>query len=162
MSQMSQKEAVFSAVTSVFSENGVSFAEGSNAGSLLTKELRSQVNAILFQGFKSGSIQAERTYSDSELKAYVSGLQSNWIRKDKRLNGGSSYSPKNPGSRTGSSDPQLKNLRALLSTLSSESDKAEVQSHIDSRLAEISGSKAKKTVSIDTSVLPESLVKLVK
>lgn len=161
MSKLSQKEAVYNAVTSVLSENNISVSEGTDVSTLMTRELRSQVNQVLFEGFRSGSVELDREYSDSDLKAYVSGLQSNWLRKDKRLNGGAKYSAKNPGSRIGSSDPQLKAMRALLSTLSSESDRAEVQSAIDTRVSEIQASKVKK-VTIDTESLPADLAKFVR
>jgi hypothetical protein len=156
MSKMSQKEAVFQAVNSVLKESGISVEEGTNVNTHMTKELRAQVNSILFEGFKSGSIEIEREFSDSDLKAYVSGLQSNWLRKDKRLNGGTSYIAKNPGSRVGSSDPQLKAMRTLLSTLTTEEEKAEVQGYIDARVQEINASKAKK-VTIDYNSLPADL-----
>lgn len=161
MSKLSQKEAVYNAVTSVLSENNISVSEGTDVSTLMTRELRSQVNQVLFEGFRSGSVELDREYSDSDLKAYVSGLQSNWLRKDKRLNGGAKYSAKNPGSRIGSSDPQLKAMRALLTTLSSESDRAEVQSAIDTRVSEIQASKVKK-VTIDTESLPADLAKFVR
>lgn len=161
MSKQSQKEAVYNAVTSVLTENNISVSEGADVSTLMTRELRSQVNQILFEGFKSGTIELDRQLSDTDLKGYVSGLQSNWLRKDTRLNGGSKYSAKNPGSRVGSSDPSLKAMRALLSTLSEESDKAEVQAAIDTRIAEIKATKVKK-VAIDTSVLPAALQGLVK
>jgi hypothetical protein len=156
MSKMSQKEAVFQAVSSVLKESGISVEEGTNVNTHMTKELRAQVNLILLEGFKSGSIEIEREYSDSELKAYVSGLQSNWLRKDKRLNGGTSYIAKNPGSRVGSSDPQLKTMRILLSTLTTEAEKAEVQSYIDARINEINAVKVKKA-NIDYNLLPADL-----
>jgi hypothetical protein len=124
----------------------------------MTRELRSQVNQVLFEGFRSGSVELDREFNDSDLKAYVSGLQSNWLRKDKRLNGGAKYSAKNPGSRIGSSDPSLKAMRALLTTLTTESYRAEVQAAIDTRVSEIQASKVKK-VTIDTSVLPAELAK---
>lgn len=147
MTKMSQKEAVFQAVKNVCGEQEVYTP---------SKEQRAQVNAILFEGFRSGSIELDREFTDSDLKGYVSGLQSNWLRKDKRLNGNVSYVAKNPGSRAGSGDASLKAMRALLSTLTTESDKAEVQSHIDSRIAEINASK-KKTTPVDFSALPADL-----
>lgn len=159
MSKMSQKEAVFNAVTSVLTENSITINEGDAVS--LTRELRAQVNAILFEGFRSGSIELEGEYTDSDLKGYVSGLQSNWLRKDKRLNGGSKYSAKNPGSRIGSGDAQLKAMRALLTTLSSEEDRNEVQAAIDTRVSQIQAAKV-KTVSIDTSALPSALSHLIK
>jgi hypothetical protein len=121
----------------------------------ISKEQRAQVNAILFEGFKAGRIELEREYTDSDLKSYVSGLQSNWIRKDKRLNGGVQYQAKNPGSRAGSTDPQLKAMRALLTTLDSAEDRAEVQKHIDAKVAELQAAKQAKTV--DFSALPADL-----
>lgn len=148
MTKVNQKEAVFQAVCNVTGHNG-------DGAVSITKEQRAQVNAILFEGFKSGKIEREREFSDSDLKAYVSGLQSNWLRKDKRLNGGTQYIAKNPGSRAGSSDPQLKAMRTLLSTLTDESEKAEVQSYIDARVKEISAEKQAKTV--DFSALPADL-----
>ena len=107
MTKLTQKEAVFQAVVNVCGDQEVYNP---------SKEQRASVNQILFEGFKAGSVELERTYSDTELKAYVSGLQSNWLRKDKRLNGGVAYVAKNPGSRAGSTDPQIKAMRALLST----------------------------------------------
>ncbi len=161
MSKMSQKEAVFSAVTSVLAENNISVSEGTDVSTLMTRELRAQVNQVLFEGFRNGSVELDREYNDSDLKAYVSGLQSNWLRKDKRLNGGATYAAKNPGSRIGSSDPQLKAMRALLTTDISAEEKAEVQQYIAARVSQIQASKVKK-VTIDASVLPASLQSLVK
>ena len=153
--KQSQKEAVFAAVSSVLSNNGTPVEQGTPV--TMTKELRAQVNNILFEGFKGGKIELEKSdISDSDLKGYVSGLQSNWLRKDKRLNGGTQYVAKNPGSRAGSGDSSLKAMRALMTTLTSETDRAEVQAHIDARVAEIQASKV-KSVAIDYSSLPADL-----
>lgn len=155
MSQVTQKQAVYVAILSVLKENGVHFEDGMNVAPIMTREYRAVVNAILFEGFRSGSIQLDREFNDTELKAYVSGLQSNWIRKDTRLNGDTKYVAKNPGSRQGSGDAQVKAMKALLTTLTSDEDKAEVQQAIDARLAEIEATKPK--ASIDFNALPESL-----
>jgi hypothetical protein len=150
--KLSQKEAVFQAVCNVTGHTG----EGTV---VISKEQRGQVNAILFEGFKSGSIECEREYTDSDLKGYVSGLQSNWLRKDKRLNGGTQYVAKNPGSRAGATDPSLKAMKALLSTMTgdeyTDADRAEVQGHIDAKIAEIN--MAKQAKSVDFSALPADL-----
>jgi hypothetical protein len=148
---INQKEAVYAAVTSVLTEAGIHFEEGMDVGPVMSKELRGQVNNILFAGFRAKEIALDRSFTDTELKAYVSGLQSNWIRKDKRLNGDVTYVAKNPGSRAGTGDAQLKAMRALLSTLSNPNDQAEVQAEIDKRVSEIALSKAKP---IDFSALP--------
>lgn len=153
--KQTQKEAVFTAVSNVLSQEGISIKE--NEAVSMTKEFRARVNAILFEGFKNGTIELDKEVkSDSELKGYISGLQSNWLRKDTRLNGGTKYSAKNPGSRAGSGDPSLKAMRLLLNSVKTESEKAEIQGYIDTRLAEINASKV-KTVSIDYSVLPAEL-----
>lgn len=148
MTKMTQKEAVFQAVKNVCGEQDGAYTP--------TKEQRAQINQILFEGFRSEKIELDREFSDSDLKGYVSGLQSNWLRKDKRLNGNVTYVAKNPGSRAGSGDPSLKAMRALLTTLSTEEEKAEVQSYIDAKVAEINASK-KKSVTIDFSALPADL-----
>jgi hypothetical protein len=144
--KVSQKQAVFSAVTNVCSPND----DGSFTP---TKEQRAQVNLILFEGFKAGTIECEREYTDSELKAYVSGLQSNWLRKDKTLNGGVQYVAKNPGSRAGSTDPQIKAMRLLLSTKSEPSERAEIQAFIDKRVAEIKPAKSTELTAEQIAVL---------
>lgn len=148
MSQVTQKEAVYQAVCNVTGFNGEGVCE-------ITSEQRKQVNAILFEGFKSGKIQIETMPDDAALKGYVSGLQSNWLRKDTRLNGGMKYTAKNPGSRAGSSDPSLKAMRALLSTVKTDAERAEIQGFIDQRVSELSISKQTKTV--DFSALPAEL-----
>lgn len=156
MNKLNQREAVYNAILSVMAESGVDYESAPSIASCVTKEHRSQVNAILFQGFKEGMIELSKEFDDAGLKTYVSGLQSNWLRKDKRLNGGVQYVAKNPGSRTGSTDPQIKNLRALRSTLTEASDIAEVDAHIAARTAEIAATK-KPTVTVDFSALPEGL-----
>jgi hypothetical protein len=157
MSKNSQKDAVFSAIIAVLSENGIAFEENTNVNTLMNKDLRSQVNNILVEGFKSQTIELDKTCTDTELKKYSSSLQSNWLRKDKRLNGGIIYAIKNPGSRTGSGDASLKAMKTLLETLETEEERAEVQSFIDARLADVQTSKAKQPKVIDFSVLPAAL-----
>lgn len=152
MSKMTQKEAVYQAVVNVVGD----FDGGAATP---TKEQRSQVNQILFEGFRSGSIELDREYSDTELKAYVSGLQSNWLRKDGRLNGGVKYVAKNPGSRTGQTDPQVKAMRILLSTKTDPAERAEIQAFIDKRLAEIKPAKAQAPLNVAD--LPAELQHLV-
>jgi len=149
---MNQKSAVYEAITSVLAEAGIHFEDGMDVSELMTKELRAQVNIILFTGFRAGTISLDREFNDKELKSYVSGLQSNWIRKDSRLNGDVKYTAKSPGSRP--SDPQLAAMRALLATLTNPTDRAEVQKHIDARVAELAKARAPQ---IDVSKLPEAL-----
>ena len=161
MNKVNQKTAVYVAITTVLADAGIDFEDGMNIAELMTKERRGKVNAILFAGFRSNEIELDREYSDSDLKAYVSGLQSNWIRKDKRLNGNTTYQAKNPGSIAGSGDGALSNAKKLLATLkadptTSEADVAEVEAFIAERTAEIAAEKV-KSVTIDFNALPPHL-----
>src|SRR5665213_1962213 len=63
---------------------------------------------------------------ESLRKDYVPGMVSNWIRKDLRLNGGEKYETKNPGSRAGQGDDQLKNLKALKAQHPEHADEIDV------------------------------------
>ena len=152
--KITQKEAVFNAITGVLNEHDIKM-EG-DIGKVMSRELRAEVNTILFCGFREGKIELDREYTDAELKAYVSGLQSNWLRKDSRLNGGIGYVPKNPGSRAGQGDPQLKALRALLKTQVDADKITEIQQYIDKRLTEIGATKS-KTVTVNVDDLPADL-----
>jgi hypothetical protein len=149
-----QKEAVFSAVTSVLNEAGISL-DGQDASSLLSRELRSQVTSILVEGFKSNSVSLSKTFdNDNQLRTYCSGLLSNWLKKDKRLNGNTKYAAKNPGSRRGSADPQVQALRKLQGMQTDPDKIAEIQSFIEKRLNEIS---PHKSVSINSGDIPSEL-----
>jgi hypothetical protein len=156
--KVNQKTAVYQAILMVLESAGVAFQDGMNIQETMTKDLRAQVNAILFDGFRAGDIELDREYSDQDLRAYVSGLQSNWLRKDKRLNGNTTYQPKNPGSRAGSGDQALVNAKRLLEHLKVQGDSAaniaEVEAYIAARSAEIAKSKVK---TVDFSALPASL-----
>lgn len=152
MSKMNQKEATYNAICHVTGFDG-------DGAFSITPEQRKQVNAILFTGFRAGTIEIAVDFDDKDLKSYVSGLQSNWIRKDKRLNGNVKYEAKNPGSRAGTGDAMLKNLRALHSQVTEPTEKAEIQGYIDARTTELS---VAKQVVIDAAVLPEALKRFIK
>ena len=150
---ITQKEAVYQAIT-----NALIMPE---AGAVRpSKEERASVCNILVAGFQSKAIAYDGDLpNEADLKSYVSGLLSNWLRKDKRLNGNINYVPKNPGSRTGITDPSIKAMKALLSTKSDPAECAEIQAFIDRRLAEV---KPAKVVTVNVADLPEALRRLVK
>jgi len=137
---MSQDEAVFQAIVNVCGtlEEGEKYEP--------TKEERASITDILVEGFQAGKISLKDTANnrakladEAKLRTYVSGTVSNWLRKDTRLNGGTKYVPKNPGSRAGATDPTIKSMRVLLQTrtdLTAE-DKAEINAAIAKRVAEI-------------------------
>lgn len=163
---MNQREAVYSATKSVLEDAGINFDDGTNIDDVMTKELRASIQMIVVEGFRAGNIEFKDTPANQEklsnepkLNSYVSGLVSNWFRKDKRFNGGQTYKPTNPGSRAGQGDPQLKALRQLHKQFTGvdEDKSAQIKSAIDSRVSEIQAEKA-KDIKIDISILPEDLV----
>ncbi len=155
MSKFNQKDGVFGAVCSVVG------AESFDAAVELTKEQRSQVIEIVTEGLLSGDIEMTdkaraKHDTDAKMKTYTNGLVSNWLRKDKRLNGNVQHKIKNPGSRAGSTDPVIKNLRLLRSTLTDDSQIAAVDAEIDKRIEAMRAEKA-KSVEIDMSLIPDDL-----
>jgi hypothetical protein len=146
---MNQKEAVFQAVSNI-----TGHTEGKCEP---TTEQRKQIMAVLIEGFKAGKIDLDKEFTDPELKVYVSGLLSNWLRKDTRLNGGEKYVTKNPGSRAGAGDPTLKAMMALLSIQAQGSPEyIEVQDEIIKYKATLAETKAKAIV-VNYQALPEHL-----
>lgn len=145
---MKQREAVFNAVTNVMGEQ-----EGAYTPST---EERAQIISIVTEGLVAGDVafsdKAKAKYDTPEkVKTYASGLVSNWLRKDENLNGGVKYQPKNPGSRTGSQDEEVKNLKLLLkSGQLDEAGTEMVQARIDSRIKEIKAAKAKVEINFDS------------
>lgn len=153
---MKQSDAVFAAISNVFAQNNLSI-EGS-VKDQLTKTLKEQVCAIVVEGFKSGKVdlsdEARAKFdTDQKLKSYTNGMITNWVNKDKRLNGGVKYEAKNPGSRAGAGDAQLKALKALMSQVD-DAAKPEIQAAIDARIAEL---KPDSTTEIDVDALPEAI-----
>ena len=146
---MNQKTATYNAIKSV-----IDFED--NTVVTLTKDQKAEVKAILVEQFKNDEIELKSEQED--LGKYVNGLINNWLRKDKRLNGNVEYKAKNPGSRAGQGDAQIKNLRLLLKTDIDDEAKAEVQQAITARLAEI---KPEKKVEVDATAIPEHLKHLI-
>ena len=159
---VNQKQAVTNAVLAVkpdYQLNGeVILAD------VLNSDDKKQARAILFEGFKAGEIamteQAKVKYlhDDTALSKYVSGLLDNWIRKNTEFNNGQAYVTKNPGSRAGSGDEQVREMRKLLKVTSDEQARALIQQAITERLAAI---KPESTVTINADALPEHLRHLV-
>ena len=145
--QLSQKEGVFEAITRVLGKT--EFEEPVK----LERDDREKVRKIIFDGFKSGNIVFNQDMpDDKELMTYTSGLVSNWLRKDSRLNGDTKYEPKNPGARAGSGDEQLKAMKALREAQTDPKIKAEIEKEIEKRLAEL---KPRKDINVNA--LPEHL-----
>lgn len=141
---MTQGEAVFQAVLKVVGEI--------NGKVELTESQGAAVREHVVQAFLTGQTQHKSNPPEAELRKYVPGLINNWLRKDKRLNGGEKYQAKNPGSRTGSSDESLKAMKALLSVAPTDEARAEIEAAIEARKAEL-----KPKVEINVDALPAHL-----
>lgn len=158
----SQREATVNAILSVLEERGVNYELGgnTNVSDVLTSEDKKKVQTILSTGFNKGEIQlaseAASKYvgNTSEMNKYVSGLINNWVRKFPDFNAGSKYEAKNPGSRAGTGDEQVKEMRKLLKVTTDAEAKTVIQSAIDSRLAEI---KPATKVEVNFDAIPAEL-----
>lgn len=150
---MKQGEAVFQAVSKTFDTNEAVPETGA-----WTDAQKEKVYTELFTMFKSGQwAKNSGGQDDAAVLKYIPGLVNNWVRKDPRLNGGAKYVAKNPGSRQGSGDEMVKNMKLLLSTIEDPDQRAEVENAIKLRLEQLKP----KTV-IDVAKIPENLRHLVK
>jgi len=154
---MTQNEAVVQAVLAVFGSNGKIDGAVPETGSW-TADQKNAVHTLMLAGWQQGVwVKNSGGQTTADLIKYIPGLVNNHVRKDLRLNGGTKYETKNPGSRAGSGDEALKAMRLLLSMTEDVDAKAAIQSEIDKRLGEL---KPKAVINVD--VLPESLRHLVK
>lgn len=158
----SQREATVNAILSVLEERGVSYELNGTTvlSDILTSEDKKKVQSILSTGFVNGDIQMSSEAKDkyigntSEMNKYVSGLINNWVRKFPAFNNGSKYEIKNKGSRTGSQDEQVREMKKLLSATTDVKAKELIQAAITSRLAEI---KPEKKVEVNLDSIPAEL-----
>lgn len=140
-----QGEAVFQAVCKVLNGEPDGKVE-------LTEKQLDAVHELVFMAFQTGQTSHSKNPDEEALRKYIPGLVNNWIRKDQRLNGGVQYQAKNPGSRSGSGDEQVKAMKTLLSMTTDPEAKEAIQLEIAKRIAAI-----KPKVELDVSKLPESL-----
>ena len=141
-----QGEVVFQAVCEVIGGEPDGKVE-------LRKDELERVHKLVFTAFKQGICEKKSGGQDDEsLAKYIPGLVNNWLRKDTRLNGGTKYTAKNPGSRSGSGDESVRAMKTLLSMTEDPEAKAAIQLEIAKRIAEI-----KPKVELNVEALPPSL-----
>lgn len=170
---ISQRQAVFMATLAALSAKGIEFVPGKTIiHDVCTKELKESVVDSVCAMFQSGEVSfkdtpenAKKLEDAKELRRYVAGLVTNWHNKDTELNAGCKYEAKNPGSRAGSADPQVKEMKLLKTKLEAAGNTegaAKVETAIQLRLNELKAAKAAtKTVQINVENLPEELRSLV-
>lgn len=142
---MKQNEAVILAITTHFGddfENGQEF----------TDDDKSKIVGLLMKSYEEGEWAIKSAKAKENVKQYIGGLLNNSITKDKKVNGGEKYEPKNKGSRTGTTNPEVKNLRILRKRFADGSPEAvKIDAKIALILDTIKAEKAAKE--IDASVL---------
>ena len=160
---LSQKQAVTNAVLAVLPD----YQLGGEVvlKDIMSKSNKQEITSIVTQGFIVGEVslsneaKAKYLHDESALASYTSSMVDNWVRRNPDFNNGRAYAPKNPGSRAGQGDDQIKALRALKKQMDDPATIAEIDEAIQQRLAEI---KPKFTVTIDIEALPENLRHLAK
>lgn len=159
MSKVNQKEAVYNAVVGYMSEQGRSVVDGEAVQ--LDREEKRTIIGMLAASLEAGEIavseakQAKMTEA-KDYRDYASNILNNWTRKDLRLNGGEQYETKNPGSRAGAGDDQVKELKKFRSTLSDPDQIAAVDAAIEERLTELRAERNKaKVEDINFDLIPQ-------
>ena len=160
--KVNQKTATVNVLLSVLKERGVNYElfGATPISEVLTDTDEAKAREILFAMFRSDKITYKEDFkskvdSDSELKKYISGLVNNWKRKAREFNNNIKHEAKNPGSRAGSGDEKVKEMKKLLSITSDPTAKAMIQAAIDERVASLKAEK--NQVEIDYSVIPAEL-----
>jgi hypothetical protein len=161
---MNQRDATCNTLLSVLTDRGVSYELNGETpiSEVLNSEDKAKARTILFAMFKAGKVDYRADFQakvddDKELSKYISGLVNNWIRKAPEFNNDTTYKAKNPGSRTGSGDEQIKAMKSLLAITTDPEAKQAIEEAIAERQEAL-----KPKVEIDVNALPESLRHLVK
>lgn len=159
---LSQKDAVYRAIVAYLSENGRIFEDGDALN--LSPSDRKTIVTMIVEAISSGQVEfsrdaATKHSTPEKLRNYTTGLLSNWLRKDSRLNGGAKHEIKNPGARVGQDDILIKKLKELKKLLTRTSDILKVDAEISIRLKQI---QAEKEPKVNKDLIPDNLQYLVK
>lgn len=155
---MNQRTATVQTVLNILADRGVVFELNGSVAikSVLNSDDKGKILDEMCAMYVRGEYIITTEPKGAELRKYVSGLINNWITKAPEFNGGKKHEIKNPGSRAGASNPEVKNMRLLLDQVSDPETKALIQAEIDKK------TQPKEKATIDASFLPESLRHLVK
>lgn len=153
---MRQVDAVIEAVMKVKPD----FKQRSDKGNeTIVDDMRKEVCRIVIDGILSGEIDYNKDHTNiKEIKEYVPGMVSNWLRRNKILNGAINAKAAKPGSRLGVGDDKLKTLRDLKKTQIEPEILAEIEKHIKARLSVLKKEKqVVKQADINLDALPVHL-----
>lgn len=154
---MNQKEGTYSVVSAVLKANKKTIDPTTPV--VLTSEERAECIAKLSVMFSDSQISCSRTYEAKELKTYCGGLLSNWLKKDKRLNGNVDFELQKPGSRADNVTPAIVELRKLRRKVKGTPNEAKVQSILNEEIAKHKAARNKEEIDFD--LIPEELQNLV-
>jgi hypothetical protein len=161
---MNQRQATVNTILSVLNDRGVEYELNGpiSMAETLNADDKTKIRSIMFTLFRAGKVDYRADFQakvddDKALKEYVSGLVNNWIRKAPEFNSDTTYKAKNPGSRQGSQDEQIKAMKGLLAITTDPEAKEAIEQAISDRQEAL-----KPSVTINIDALPESLRHLVK
>jgi len=162
MAKHSQKEVVYATISAFMLESGKRFDNGDKIE--LSPEDRKTIVTMIVAAIDAGEMKFSpealaKHNSPEKVRNYSTGLLSNWLRKDKKLNGGNQHSIKNPGSRIGQNDDLIKSLKRLRKTLTNQKEIEAINSELDLRVKQL---KQQKTPIINKADIPAHLIKFVK
>jgi general stress protein YciG len=94
---LSQKEAVYQATQAILEHKHIDFQDGEDIKDVLgdDMEARRQIRDLVLEALNSGQVAIGESKSEDprSMRAYATGLISNWFRKDRRFNGNQRYTP---------------------------------------------------------------------
>jgi len=163
MAKYSQKAVVYEAISSFLQENERQFDAGDKVE--LSPEDRKTIVTMIVTAIETGEMEfspeaATKHNTPEKMRNYSTGLLSNWLRKDKRLNGGAKHSIKNPGSRVGQDDEIIKSLKSLKKILTSKREVEIVEAEIQIRIEFLKNQKS-MNVLINKDAIPTHLLYLI-
>lgn len=148
---MIQKEVVFTTTMKVL---GGDFKEGLVCSDFFKShpKKKEELVQLMTESLENGEWTIKSEKANENVTQYINSVIANFFRRDTRLNGGTEYVAVNPGSKTGSRDPKIKNMKLLLATQEEGSEAYDkIKAKIEFLLEEARELKASKE--IDATVL---------
>jgi hypothetical protein len=135
----SQKQVVHNAIIAFLQENGLSLNDNKVE---LTHNDRKTIVTMIMAAIDSGDMHlsvAARAKHDTpkKIRNYSTGLLSNWLRKDHRINGGLKHKINNPGSKANQDDEVIKSLKSIRKLLSNHKEILAVDAEISLRIKQL-------------------------
>lgn len=154
---MSQKDGTFNVVKTVLND----FKREINPTEqvVLSSEERAGCIQRLCSMLENKTIFTSKNYNESGRKTYAGGLLSNWLKKDRRLNGDIEFQLKNPGSRANNTTPEIIELKKLHKHVKGTEDESKVKSMLDDKVTE--HRQSRQMQAIDITLIPAELQDLV-